>query len=50
VSVNTTNKYLSIDLEAKREALAKAKPLLKRRRHSARWRKDKNLIAWLTAL
>ena len=50
VSVNTTNKYLSIDLEAKREALAKVKPLLKGRRHSAKWRKDKNLIAWLTAL
>jgi site-specific recombinase XerD len=50
VSVNTTNKYLSIDLEAKREALAKVKPLLKGRRNSAKWRKDKNLIAWLTAL
>jgi site-specific recombinase XerD len=50
VSVNTTNKYLSIDLEAKREALAKAKPLLKRRRNSAKWRQDRNLIAWLTAL
>ena len=29
VSVNTTNKYLAINLEAKREALAKTKPLLK---------------------
>ena len=50
VSVNTTNKYLSIDLEAKRDALAKAKPLLKRRRHPAKWRQDRNLVAWLTAL
>lgn len=50
VSVNTTNKYLSIDLEAKREALAKAKPLLKGRRSSTKWRQDRNLIAWLTAL
>lgn len=50
VSVNTTNKYLSIDLEAKREALAKAKPLLKGRRHSAKWRQDRNLIAWLASL
>ena len=50
VSVNTTNKYLSIDLEAKRQALAKAKPLLKARRSPARWRQDRNLIAWLTAL
>ena len=28
-SVDTTNKYISVDLEAKRETLAKAKPLLK---------------------
>jgi hypothetical protein len=50
VSVSTTNKYLSIDLEAKREALAKAKPLLKGRRHPAKWRQDRNLITWLTSL
>jgi integrase/recombinase XerD len=50
VSVNTTNKYLSIDLEAKREALAKAKPLLNGNRRLADWRKDPNLIAWLEAL
>ena len=50
VSVNTTNKYISIDLEAKREALAKAKPPLKGGRHSGKWRQDRNLIAWLTAL
>jgi integrase/recombinase XerD len=50
VSVNTTNKYLSINLEAKREALAKMKPLLKGRRSSTKWRQDRNLIAWLSAL
>jgi len=50
VSVNTTNKYLCIDLEAKREALAKAKPLLKGGRGSGQWRQDRNLIAWLTSL
>jgi integrase/recombinase XerD len=50
VSVNTTNKYLSLDLEAKREALAKVKPLLTGRRCSKTWRKDRNLIAWLEAL
>jgi site-specific recombinase XerD len=50
VSVNTTNKYLAIDLDAKREALAKAKPLLKGGRHSGKWREDRNLIAWLEAL
>jgi integrase/recombinase XerD len=50
VSVNTTNKYLSMDLEAKREALAKAKPLLNGNHRLGDWRKDPNLIAWLEAL
>jgi len=50
VSVNTTNKYIAIDLEAKREALAKAKPLLNGRRRSPKWRQDRNLLAWLTSL
>jgi integrase/recombinase XerD len=50
VSINTTNKYLSIDLEAKRRALAKAKPILKEGRSPGKWRKDRNLIAWLKAL
>jgi len=49
-SVNTTNKYISIDLEAKREALAKAKPLLKRSPLLGKWRQDPDLIAWLMAL
>lgn len=50
VSVNTTNKYLSVDLEAKREALAKAKPLLRQHRNLGKWREKSNLISWLTAL
>jgi len=50
VSVNTTNKYIAIDLEAKRDALAKAKPLLKNRRRSTMWQQDRNLMAWLTSL
>ena len=49
-SVNTTNQYLALDLEAKREALAKAKPLMPQRRKSAAWRNDPNVIAWLEAL
>ena len=48
--LNTLNKYLCIDLDAKREALAKAKPLLKGGRHLAKWREDRGLIAWLEAL
>lgn len=50
VSVNTTNKYLAIDLDAKQAALAKAKPLLKGGRQSGKWSKNRNLIAWLQAL
>jgi len=50
VSINTTTKYLALDLEAKRDALAKAKPILSRNRRSQTWRKDKNLIEWLESL
>lgn len=49
-SLNTTNKYVTLDVEAKREALAKAKPLLQTRQKSGVWRGDKNLIAWLESL
>ena len=49
-SVNTTNKYLSLDLQAKREAITKAKPQIKGNLHSAKWRHDTNLIAWLETL
>lgn len=50
VSINTTSKYLTLDLDAKREALAKAKPLKSRRRRTATWRSDGNLIKWLELL
>jgi site-specific recombinase XerD len=49
-SVNTTNRYLTFDLEAKREALAKAKPLLKQGRVSGKWHRNSNLITWLESL
>jgi len=49
-SVNTTNKYLALDLEAKREALAKAQPVLKGGRRSTKWHRDRDLIAWLEKL
>jgi integrase/recombinase XerD len=49
-SVNTTNKYLSLDLEAKREAITKAKPQIKGDLHFAKWRQDTDLIAWLETL
>ena len=50
VSVNTTNKYLTLDLETKRAALAKAKPILARNHRCGGWRTDRNLIKWLESL
>jgi integrase/recombinase XerD len=49
-SVNTTNKYLAMDLETKREALAKAKPLITGPRRPATWREDQDLLKWLEGL
>ena len=49
-SLNTTNKYLAIDLEAKREALEKAQPLLARNGSRRGWRNKTSLIAWLESL
>lgn len=49
-SMNTTGKYLAVDLEAKRQALAKAKPILKGQRKLETWRTDRNLIRWLESL
>lgn len=49
-SVNTTNKYLALDLDAKREALAKAEPLIARNGRARRWHPDRNLIQWLESL
>jgi site-specific recombinase XerD len=49
-SVNTTNKYLSLDLDAKREALAKVEPLLPQKQRARGWRDEKDLIKWLESL
>jgi site-specific recombinase XerD len=49
-NLNTTNKYVSLSLDDKREALAKAKPLLKRRPATSNWRRDRDLITWLEHL
>jgi hypothetical protein len=50
LNTTTTNKYVALDVEAKRQALARAKPLLKCARKAGRWRQDQNLIAWLETL
>jgi integrase/recombinase XerD len=48
-SLNTTHKYVTIDLEAKRGAIAKAEPVTKSTR-LPHWRTDNNLLTWLESL
>ena len=47
-SPNTTNKYATLDLEMKRKALAKVKPLPGQRRVA--WRKNRTILDWLESL
>lgn len=49
-SVNTTNKYATIDLEMKRQAIAKAKPLADETNPHSSWRKNNDILAWLESL
>jgi site-specific recombinase XerD len=50
VSVNTTTRYLTLDLETKREALNKTKPIVTKGKRTASWRSDIDLIKWLESL
>jgi integrase/recombinase XerD len=49
-SVNTTNKYAVMDLEMKREALAKAKPFGDNATENTLWRRDPGILEWLNSL
>jgi len=49
-SINTTHKYVTIDLEAKRVAIAKAEPIAAKSAKSLRWKTDENLLQWLESL
>jgi len=49
-SVETTNRYAAVDLETKRDALAKARPLGDLDPDLAAWRKDASILEWLEAL
>lgn len=49
-SVNTTNRYVAVDLEMKREAIAKARPVDDRTGPIAPWRSDASILEWLEAL
>jgi integrase/recombinase XerD len=47
-SLNTTNRYATIDLEMKRQAIARVKPI--RSRSRTPWRKDRTILDWLESL
>jgi integrase/recombinase XerD len=49
-SVNTTNRYVTVDLEMKREAIAKARPVDDGTGPLAPWRSDASILDWLEAL
>jgi site-specific recombinase XerD len=50
VSINTTNRYLTLDLEAKRQALDKSEPVLSGRQRKSFRQPDHELIEWLESL
>jgi integrase/recombinase XerD len=49
-SVNTTNRYVTVDLDLKRKALAQAPPLGNSRSPRAPWRYDASVLEWLETL
>ena len=49
-SVETTNRYIAVDLETKRAALAKAGPVNDDSSTLAAWRLDASILTWLEGL
>ena len=49
-SVTTTHRYATVDLDMKRQALAKARPTTGAVAGPARWRTDASVLEWLEAL
>ncbi len=49
-SVETTNRYAAVDLDMKRAAVAKARPVGKIDPAVAAWRRDATILSWLEAL
>jgi site-specific recombinase XerD len=47
-SPNTTNRYAKVDLEMKRQAIAKVKPVARKSRMP--WGKDRTILDWLESL
>ena len=48
--IQTAHKYVAVDLEGKRAALAKAQSVLSQSTKPPRWRTDQNLLNWLQSL
>ncbi len=49
-SVNTTQKYATVDLEMKRQALARAKPPDGETNQPVEWRRNPSVLEWLESL
>ena len=49
-SVTTTHRYATVDLDMKRQALAKARPTARAATGTAPWRTDASVLEWLEAL
>ncbi len=49
-SVETTNRYAAVDLEMKRAAIAKARPIGRLDPAVAAWKTDRTILQWLEAL
>jgi len=50
LSINTTNRYATIDLEMKRDAINKAQPLYECPQMPGAWRADASILTWLESL
>lgn len=49
-SIAVTNRYASVDMEMKRDAIEKAQPIITTTREVATWRADASILEWLEAL
>jgi len=49
-SINTTNRYTAVDLDMKREAIRKARPVEPESDALTSWRSDASILEWLEAL
>jgi site-specific recombinase XerD len=49
-SINTTHRYTAIDLEMKREAIARAEPPYQHSQLPGVWRQDHSILEWLESL